>query len=94
MWSTVLRAVSAVAVMSLAFAPSAAADSAGFLHAVAPEFTNVSSDQLLAAGNKACAAIRRGSNSTDTVLLVQKDIGLSLTAVGDIVSAAVVHLGC
>jgi hypothetical protein len=94
MWSNALRVVIAGAAISLACAPSAAADSAGFLHAVAPTYNNVSPERLLAAGNNACGAIRGGMNSTNAVLQVQKEIGVSAPAAGDIVSAAVVHLGC
>jgi hypothetical protein len=94
MWSIAPTALIAGAALSLALAPSAAADTAGFLHAVVPTYNNVSPQQLLAAGNKACAAIRGGMNSTNAVLLVQKDIGVSVPAAGDIVSAAVIHLGC
>jgi hypothetical protein len=89
-----LQVLIAAAAMPLAFAPSASADTAGFLHAVVPSYNNVSPQQLLAAGNKACGAIRGGMNSTNAVLLVQKDIGVSVPAAGDIVSAAVVHLSC
>ncbi len=94
MWSTALRMVIAGAAVSLASAPSASADTASYLHAVQPTYTSVSAEQLLAAGNKACNAIRGGMNSTNAVLLVQKDLGVSIPASGDIVSAAVVHLGC
>src|SRR5262245_24524055 len=82
--SNAVRVVVAGAAMSLAFAPSAAADTEGFLHAVQPTYTNVSAQQLLDAGNKACDAIRRGMNSTNAVLLVQKEIGVSIPAAGDI----------
>ena len=58
MWSNAVRIVIAGAAMSLAFAPSASADTAGFLHAVVPTYNNVSPQQLLAAGHKACDAIR------------------------------------
>jgi hypothetical protein len=94
MWSNAVRIVIAGAAMSLAFAPSASADTAGFLHAVVPTYNNVSPQQLLAAGHKACDAIRGGMNSTNAVLLVQNDIGVSIPAAGDVVSAAVVHLDC
>jgi hypothetical protein len=33
-------------------------------------------------------------NSTDAVQMVQRDLGVSVPAAGDIVSAAVVHLDC
>jgi hypothetical protein len=33
-------------------------------------------------------------NSTNAVLQVQREIGVSVPAAGDIVSAAVIHLGC
>ncbi|WP_142392697.1 DUF732 domain-containing protein [Mycobacterium sp. 3519A] len=94
MWSKAVRVVIVGAAMSLAFAPSAAADSAGFLHAVVPTYNNVTPQQLLTAGYNACSSIRGGMNSTDAILQVQHEIGVSVPAAGDIVSAAVVHLGC
>ncbi|MFG1930865.1 DUF732 domain-containing protein [Mycobacterium sp. NPDC048908] len=86
--------VIAGAAVSLMFAPSAAADNAGFLHALVPTYNNVTPQQLLAAGYNACNSIRGGMNSTDAMLQVQNEIGVSVPAAGDIVSAAVVHLGC
>ena len=94
MWSNALRVVVAGAAMSLAFAPSAAADSASFLRGLVPVYNNVTPEQLLSAANNACNSIRAGMNSTNAVLQVQKEIGVSVPAAGDIVSAAVIHLGC
>jgi hypothetical protein len=94
MWSITARVLIGVAAMSLAFASPAAADSGDYLHALQPTYTSVTTQQLLSEGAKACNAIRSGMNSTQTVLMVQKDLGVSVPAAGDIVSAAVVHLGC
>jgi hypothetical protein len=54
----------------------------------------VSPQQLLSEGAKVCSAIDSGMNATNAVQMVQKDLGVSIPASGDIVSAAVVHLGC
>src|SRR5690242_5705007 len=94
MWSNALRVVIAGAAALVAFAPSAAADTAGYLQALVPTYNNVTPQQLLTAGNNACNSIRGGMNSTNAVLQVQREIGVSIPAAGDIVSAAVVHLGC
>jgi hypothetical protein len=89
-----LRAVIAGAAMSLAFAPPAAADAAGFLHEVQPFYTNFSAEQLLSEGFRVCSGMRSGMKAPDAVQMVQNDIGASIAAAGDIVSAAVVHLDC
>jgi hypothetical protein len=41
-----------------------------------------------------CNATSRGMNSPDMVIMVQREIGVSVPAALDIVSAAVVHLDC
>ena len=96
MWSNALRVLTAAIVASLAFAAPAAAeaDNAEYLHAVQPTYTNVTAEQLLSEGMRVCSGIRSGMTSPQAVQMVQDDLGVSVTAAGDIVSAAVVHLDC
>jgi hypothetical protein len=94
MWSNALRILITAIVASLAFAAPAAASSADYLNAVQPWYTNVTAEQLLSEGMRVCTAIRSGMTSPQAVQMVQDDIGVSVTAAGDIVSAAVVHLDC
>jgi len=94
MWSVLPRALIAGAAMSLAFASPASADAAEFLHQVLPFYNNFSAEQLLSEGLRVCQATRSGMNAPQAVQMVQNDIGASVAAAGDIVSAAVVHLDC
>ena len=96
MWSNALRVLIAPTMASLAFAAPAAAeaDSAEYLHAVQPFYTNFSAEQLLSEGFRVCSAIGSGMKAPDAVQMVQKDLGASVPAAGDIVSAAVVYLDC
>jgi Protein of unknown function (DUF732) len=90
----VLPLLTASTAVSLAFAAPASADTGGYLHALQDTYTTLSAQQLLSEGTKICNAIRGGMNSTNAVMMVQRDLGVSVPAAGDMVSAAVVHLGC
>jgi hypothetical protein len=92
MWSVPLGTLIAGAAISLAFASPAAADAGSFLHEVQPFYQNFSAEQLLSEGFRVCSAQRSGMNSPNAVQMVQNDIGASVPAAGDIVSAAVIHL--
>jgi len=94
MWSLTPPVLIMGAAMSLAFAAPAAADEGGYLHALQATYPTVGTQQLLSEGIKICSAIRGGMNSTTAVAMVQRDLGVSVPAAGDIVSAAAVHLGC
>ena len=94
MWSIAPPVLLAGAALSLALAAPAAADNAGYLHELQASYPTVGAQQLLSEGNWVCSAIRGDMNATDAVVMVQKDIGVSVPAAGDIVAAAVVHLGC
>jgi hypothetical protein len=82
------------AATSLLFASPAAADSAAYLNAVQPFYTNFTAEQLLTEGTRACSALRSGITAPNVVMMVQRDIGASVTAAGDIVAAAVVNINC
>lgn len=94
MWSVAFRVMLIGAAMSLASAPSAAADTGGYLHALQDTYTSLSAQQLLSEGTRVCQSLHSGANSTQTVIMVQRDLGVSIPASGDIVSAAVLNLGC
>ena len=94
MWSNLLRALFAVAATSVAFAAPASAVDDEYLHALQDSYPFLSPQQLLSEGQKICNATRGGMNSTDAVSMVVKDLQVTVPAAGNIVSAAVVHLGC
>jgi hypothetical protein len=94
MWSNALRVLITATVASLTFAAPAAADTADYLNAVQPWYTNVTAEQLLSEGMRACSAVRSGMTSPQAVQMVQNDLGVSITASADIVAAAVVHIDC
>jgi hypothetical protein len=94
MWSNALRVLITPIVASLAFAAPASADTAEYLNAVQPWYTNVTAEQLLSEGFRVCSAVSSGMTSPQAVQMVLDDLGVSMTAAGDIVAAAVVHLDC
>ena len=93
-WSVPVRALIASAALSVAFAAPAAADTAAYLQALQDRYTSLTAEQLLSEGRTVCNAISNGMNSTAALGMVQNDLGVSVSAAGDIVSAAAVHLGC
>ena len=80
--------------MSLGLAAPAAADTGDYLHALQDRYPSLSTQQLLSTGAMVCNATSSGMNSPEIVTTVQRDIGVSVPAALDIVSAAVVHLEC
>jgi hypothetical protein len=94
MRSIVLSVLIAGTTTSLAAAAPAAADKGDYLQALQDTYTSLSTQQLLSEGAKICNATQNGKNSTDALVMVQKDLGVSVSAAGNIVAAAVVHLGC
>jgi Protein of unknown function (DUF732) len=94
MWSIAPRVLIGGVALSLAFAAPVAADTSAYLHALQGFYTSLSAEQLLTEGSRVCSAIRGGMNSTEALQMVQRDLGVSVPAAGDIVSAAVVHLDC
>ena len=94
MWSMRLRVLVAATVASVTFATPAAPDPGEYLQAVQPWYTNVTAEQLLSEGMRVCSAVRSGMTSPQAVQMVVDDLGVSITAAGDIVSAAVVYLDC
>jgi hypothetical protein len=54
----------------------------------------LSEQQLRSEGAKICGLLRSGVPSADAVIMVRNDLGVSISAAGEIVSAAVVQLDC
>jgi Flp pilus assembly protein TadB len=74
-------------------APAAAADN-DYLETLQPRLTFLSPSQLMAAGDEVCRVIHAGAPSSAAVDRLSRDMGVSVPVAFEIVSAAVIHLGC
>lgn len=93
----VARVLMPVVATGLAFAAPAAAEPSSqedFVRPLQTKYVFLSEQQLLSEGAKICDAIRAGSPASDTTMMVRNDLGVSVSAAGEIISAAVVNLGC
>lgn len=88
------RVLMAVVAASVAFAAPAAADQDDYVRTLQTRYVFLSEQQLVSEGSKVCNAINGGMTAADAVIMVQNDLGVSIPAAGDIVSGAVVQLGC
>ncbi|WP_231983464.1 DUF732 domain-containing protein [Mycobacterium sp. 852002-51961_SCH5331710] len=84
----------AAAATAVALAAPAAADHAQFVRQLQEQYVFLGADQLISAGNFVCAEAARGVPAAETVMKIRDDLGISTAAAGDIVSLAVVELGC
>jgi hypothetical protein len=82
------------AATAIGAASPASADTASYLHELAPVYAFMSDSQLLAAGNQACATARSGVPASDNTIKLSKDFGISTSAAYNIVIASVNNLGC
>jgi hypothetical protein len=89
-----LGVLSAVAATTLGLAAPASAAESDYLQKLQPYYNYLSSSQLMAAGNKACAAMRSGMPASDATSMVSKDLGVSVSVGYDITINAINHLGC
>jgi hypothetical protein len=87
-------ALMAVVATAVALSAPAAADETAYLQRLQARYVFLSADQLLSAGAKVCSATRSGHTSADAVTMVRNDLGVSISAAGDIVSTAIVDLDC
>jgi|GEM_PF-2010530 len=87
-------AIAAAVAFEVMTASPAQANESDYLAALQPRFTFLSSQQLLAEGYKVCRATRGGMIAPDAVSMVYKDLSVSMAVANDIVSTAVVDLGC
>lgn len=79
---------------AVALAGPAAADESEFLRKLQDQYAFLTAEQLLSAGHQVCAAAVSGVPASDSVMMVSHDFGISVPAAGDIVSTAVIELGC
>ncbi|MDT5093332.1 MAG: hypothetical protein QOH60_2695 [Mycobacterium sp.] len=90
------RALAAIGVtasaVALTTAAPAQASAESYLKPLMARFVFLSPQQLLTAGYKVCQAEKNGTNSADASNMLQKDLGLSVAASVEIVSAAVINL--
>ncbi|WP_157897690.1 DUF732 domain-containing protein [Mycolicibacterium rutilum] len=83
-----------VAGAALALAAPAVADEADFVRKMHDQLVFLTPDEILAAGYRVCAAARSGVPASDSVVTVSDELGISVPSAGDLVSLAVVELGC
>ena len=84
-----------LAVGSVVAAAPAHADAAKYLQLLDDKYSYLSEQQLLAEGDKVCAALNHGTTASSLVDMVQKDLGGVSTAVAiDVVASAAIGLGC
>jgi hypothetical protein len=82
------------AATAIGTASTASADTASYLHEVAPVYAYMSDSQLLAVGNQACATAHSGVPASDNVVKLSKQFGISTSAAYNLVIASINHLGC
>lgn len=91
-FSAAISGIVAVVSAAVVSAVPAHADETTYLDQVAPRFTSVTPDQLLAEGYRICSATQNGMAASDANTMVQHDLGVSVPVSIDIVTAAVVQL--
>ena len=89
-----IAAAAAAAAGAVALAAPASADQAEFIRKIQSQYVFLTTDQLVSIGAKICAAARSGVPASDSVMMVRNELGMSVPAAGDVVSTAVVELGC
>ena len=89
-----IRVLLAVIAAAVAFAAPAAASEDEFVRTMQTAYVFLSEQQLLSEGARICSVLSSSATATDAVIMVRNDLGVSISAAGEIVSAAVLHLGC
>ena len=93
-----LRILTAVVATGLASAVIAAAPAAAteseYLRQLEPKYPFLSRQQLLDEAYRVCQAVDSGMISSDAATMVQKDSSASVALSVDLVSTAIVQLGC
>ena len=79
---------------AVASAAPAAASEDEFVRELQTRYAFLTDQQLRAEGAKICGVLGGGTPASDAVAMVRDDLGVSVSAAGEIVSAAVVQLGC
>ncbi|OBB17728.1 hypothetical protein A5662_05705 [Mycobacteriaceae bacterium 1482268.1] len=75
-------------------APTAAADQDDYLYRLAPKYRFLTTEQLIDVGRRICYANHSGRASSETIVMVMKDLGVSGAVAQDIVITANIDLGC
>ncbi|MGV0645288.1 DUF732 domain-containing protein [Mycolicibacterium sp. XJ2546] len=88
------RALIVLFAASVIFAPQAAADQDEYLRQLQSRYPYLTAEQLIAEGHKICNVVGQGMPSSDAAMMVREDLGVSIPAAGEIVSAAVGELSC
>jgi hypothetical protein len=91
---TPIAVTASISALALTLAAPAQASEENFLKPLKARYVFLSPQQLLNAGYKVCQAESNGMSSADAANMVQKDLGVSVSASVDIVSGAVVNLNC
>jgi hypothetical protein len=91
---SIARVLMPVVAAAVAFAAPAAADEESFVWPLQTRYVFLSEQQLLSEGARVCDAIGGGMSAADAAIMVRNDLGVSVSAAGEIVSGAVVRLGC
>jgi hypothetical protein len=79
---------------SIALAGPATADTNLYLHELQVRYANLTTDQLMWAGRTVCDAASRGIPSSDSVVVVQRHLAVTVPAAADIVAYAVADFDC
>ncbi len=88
-------AVIAIASTSAVMAAAPAqADESEYLRVLEPKYAHLSAQQLVTEGYRVCSAVDSGMSSSNAMGMVQKDLATSVAVAVDIVSNAIVVLGC
>ncbi len=83
-----------VVAAAVASAAPAAASEDEFVDTMQTSYAFLTDQQLRSEGAKICSALSSGMPASDAVVMVRNDLGVSISAAGEIVSAAVVKLDC
>lgn len=79
---------------AVALAAPAAAGEDDFVRTMQTTYAFLTDQQLRTEGAKICGTLGSGTPASEAVIMVSKDLSVSVSAAGEIVSAAVVHLNC
>ncbi len=79
---------------AVTFASPAVASEDEFVETMQASYVFLTEQQLRSEGAKICSVLGSGVPASDAVVMVRNDLGVSISAAGEIVSAAVVDLDC
>jgi hypothetical protein len=86
--------LSALAVPALIWAVPAAADEDAFVDRFTTKHAFLTEEQLRAEGPRICAVLGSGVPASEAVAMVQDDLGVSVPAAFEIISAAITTYDC